>query len=78
LIRSFVAVNDKSAGHDRWRKCSPQRKKTAEAIQQEVAGEVSHVLRAVFAAWHKTGRIALEAIETLIREPMHAAGAVVI
>ena len=33
------------------------------------------MLQVVFAAWHKTGRIDLEATETLIRESMHAAGA---
>lgn len=33
------------------------------------------MLQVVFAGWHKTGRIDLEAVETLIRESMHAAGA---
>jgi hypothetical protein len=33
------------------------------------------MLQVVFAGWHKTGRIDLEAIETLIRESMHSAGA---
>jgi hypothetical protein len=36
---------------------------------------VNRVLQVVFAAWHRTGQIDLEAVETLMRESMHAAGA---
>jgi hypothetical protein len=36
---------------------------------------VNRIFQVVFTAWHKTGRIDLEAVETLIRESMHSAGA---
>src|ERR1044072_35841 len=53
-------------------------KKTAEAIQQEVAQEVNRILQIVFGDWHKTGSIDLEPLEMLVRESIHRAGAVTI
>jgi hypothetical protein len=53
-------------------------KKTAEAIQQEVAQEVGRIVQIVFGDWHKTGRIDLEAVELLVRDSMHHAGALAV
>ena len=50
-------------------------KKTAEAIQREVAQEVNRLLQVVFAGCRKTGQSDLEAVEMLVRESMHRAGA---
>ena len=50
-------------------------KKTAEAIQKEVAREVDQLLRVVFSARRKTGRWDLEALEMVVRSAMHQAGA---
>src|SRR5437016_2971043 len=51
------------------------RKKTTQAIQQEVAREVDRFLRIVFQERHSHGRIDLEAVETAMRSAMHQAGA---
>ena len=51
------------------------RKKTAEAIQREIAREVDRLLNAIFQDRRKSGRLDLEAVETLIRSAMHRAGA---
>jgi hypothetical protein len=51
------------------------RKKTAEAIQQEIAREVEHLLQLIFSERGKTGRLDLEAIEMAMRSAMHQAGA---
>lgn len=51
-------------------------KKTAEAIQREIASEVTQLLRLVFSERRKTGRLDLEAIEMAVRAAMHQAGAV--
>src|SRR5438105_3289860 len=50
-------------------------KKTAEAIQQEVAREITQLLRILFAARGKTGQVDLEATEMVVRSAMHRAGA---
>ena len=50
-------------------------KKTAAAIHQEVAREVSTLLGVIFAERHKTGRLDLEAVEMAVRAGMHRAGA---
>ena len=52
-------------------------KKTAEAIpiQKEVTREVEQLLRIIFSARRKTGRLDLEAIEMAVRSAMHQAGA---
>jgi hypothetical protein len=50
-------------------------KKTAEAIRQEVTREVEQLLRVVLQSRRKTGRVDLEALETLVRSAMHRAGA---
>jgi hypothetical protein len=50
-------------------------KKTAAAIGQEVAREVDQLLRVIFGARRKSGRLDLEAIEMLVRSVMHQAGA---
>lgn len=50
-------------------------KKTAEAIGQEIAREVDQLLRVLFQARRKTGRLDLEAIEMAVRSAMHQAGA---
>jgi hypothetical protein len=51
------------------------RKKTLEAIQPEVAREVSSLAGKIFADRRKNGHIDLEAVEMLVRESMHRAGA---
>jgi hypothetical protein len=53
-------------------------KKTAEAIQQEVAREIEQLLRTIFTGVRKTGHVDLEAIEMLVRSAMHQAGATVL
>jgi len=50
-------------------------KKTAEAIQQEVAREVDQLLRVIFSDRRKSGRLDLEAIEMAVRSALHRAGA---
>src|ERR1019366_1333821 len=50
-------------------------KKTAEAIQQEVAREIDQLLRVIFSGRRKSGRFDLEAIEMAVRSAMHRAGA---
>jgi hypothetical protein len=50
-------------------------KKTAEAIQQEVAREVSRLLQVIFQDRRKSGRLDLEAVEMAVRSAMHRAGA---
>lgn len=47
----------------------------AEAIHQEVAREVEHLLRAIFTGRRKTRCLDLEAIEMAVRAAMHQAGA---
>jgi hypothetical protein len=51
------------------------REKTLEAIQQEVAREVSCLTRKIFTDRRKNGRIDLEAVEMFVRQSMHRAGA---
>jgi hypothetical protein len=51
-----------------------RRKKTTEAIQREVSGEVDRLLRIIFQE-RNNGRLDLEAVETAIRSAMHHAGA---
>ena len=50
-------------------------KKTAAAIQQEVAQEVEQLLAVIFAARRKNQRWDLEALETATRAALHQAGA---
>ena len=50
-------------------------KKTAAAVHQEIAREVSSFLNRVFAEQHKTGRVDLEAVEMALRSTLHQAGA---
>ena len=50
-------------------------KKTAEAIQQEIAREVEHLLQRVFSEQRKTGCLDFEATEIAMRSAMHQAGA---
>jgi hypothetical protein len=64
----------KSCGRSRNPRRRP-RKKTAEAIQKEVAREVDQLLRVVFSACRQSGRLDLEAIEMAVRSAMHQAGA---
>lgn len=61
---------------DRWRKSrQPSRKKTAEAIRQEIAREVDQLLRVVFHERRRTGHLDLEATEMALRSALHRAGA---
>jgi len=53
-------------------------KKTAEAIQKEVAQEIDQLLRVIFADLRKSGRLDLEAVEMATRTAMHQAGAAVL
>jgi hypothetical protein len=55
--------------------CVATGKKTADAICQEVTREVDQLLRVIFNAGRKTGRVDLEAIEMAVRSAMHQAGA---
>jgi hypothetical protein len=55
----------------------PSGKKTAEAIQQEVAAEIARLLELAFADRHRQG-VDLEAMEMAIRAAMHQAGASVL
>jgi hypothetical protein len=50
-------------------------KKTAAAIHQEVAREISQLLGRIFAQRGKDGRIDLEAVEMAMRSALHRAGA---
>ena len=50
-------------------------KKTAVAIHQEITREVDRLLHVLFNGQRKTGRVDLEAIETIVRSAMHQAGA---
>ena len=50
-------------------------KKTAEAIQKEVAREVDQLLRVVFRDRRASGHFDLESVEAAIRSAMHHAGA---
>jgi hypothetical protein len=56
------------------RNCRQVRKKTAEAIRQEVVREVDQLLCVVFNGRRKTGRLDLEAVEMAVRVAMHHAG----
>jgi hypothetical protein len=56
----------------------PWGKKTAEAIQEEVAAEIARLLEIVFADLRKQGHVDLEALEMATRSAMHRAGASVI
>ena len=50
-------------------------KKTAVAIHQEVARELNGILARVFTERDKTGNMDLEAVEMMLRDAMHQAGA---
>jgi hypothetical protein len=56
----------------------PGGKKKAEAIQREVAQEIDRLLRVIFTDLRKSGRLDLEAVETITRKAMHQAGASVL
>jgi hypothetical protein len=68
----------RSAGHGLSPILSRQRKKTTEAIQQEVAREVNQLLRVIFNGRRQSGRLDLEATEMVVRSVMHQAGAAVL
>src|SRR5271156_96685 len=68
----------RSAEHARSPKLSRRRKKTAEAIQQEVAREVNELLRVIFNGRRQSGHLDLEATEMVVRSVMHQAGASVL
>lgn len=53
----------------------PAGKKTAEAIQAEIAREVEQLLHTIFTGARKSGHLDLEAVEMLMRSAMHQAGA---
>ena len=53
-------------------------KKTAQAIQREVAQEVESLLAVIFAGRRKSGGLDLEAVERATRAAMHRAGAAVL
>src|SRR6266478_4936057 len=68
----------RSAGRARSPIPSLRRKKTAEAIQQEVAREVNQLLRVIFSGIRRSGHLDLEATEMVVRSAMHQAGASVL
>jgi hypothetical protein len=53
-------------------------KKTAAAVQKEVAQEIDQLLRVIFTDLRKSGRLDLEAVERATRAAMHRAGATVL
>ncbi len=61
--------------HDLWRIRSPQRKKTAAAIQAEITREVTSLLTLIFAERKQAGGMDWEAVEMALRAAMHRAGA---
>src|SRR5260370_22956748 len=63
-----VAADRRSRGDDPG-------KKTTEAIQQEVAREVEHLLALIFRERRHQGRLDLEAVEMAIRSALRQAGA---
>ena len=65
IYRLKPILKEESAGEE----------KTAEAIRQEVAPELEHLLQVIFQGQRKSGRLDLEAIEMLVRSVMHQAGA---
>src|ERR1039458_2806251 len=68
-----------SASCGLWKNTSrPPRKKTAEAIQQEITREVSQLLGVILNGRRQTGHLELEATEMLVRSAMHHAGATVL
>ena len=74
-VRSQLEVNERICRKRPGRILCRHRKKAAEAICQEVTREVDQLLRVIFNAGRKTGRVDLEAIETSVRSAMHQAGA---
>ena len=62
----------------RGRRAESAGKKTAEAIQQEVAVEVGRLLRVVLCERRKRGSLDLEAVEQATRDALHQAGAVLL
>jgi hypothetical protein len=50
-------------------------KKTAEAIQLEISQEVTRLLHVVVTGYRKSGQMDMEAVEMLVRESIHRAGA---
>lgn len=75
LIQELLEVNEKICRARPLDDACPRRKKTAEAIRQEVAREVEQVLQVVFRARRKTGAVDLEALEMAVRSAMHRAAA---
>src|SRR6266536_1472157 len=75
-IRNLLRSTRRSVryAHPSQTRCC-QRKKTAQAIQQEVTREVDQLLRVIFNGRRKTGRLDLEGIEMAVRSVMHHAGA---
>jgi hypothetical protein len=65
----------RSAARAQWKSLCHQRKKTAEAIHQEVTREVEQLLQTLLTGRRQTGHLDLEAIETTVRSAMHQAGA---
>jgi Uncharacterised protein family (UPF0236) len=53
-------------------------KKTAEAIQEEVAAEIARLLEVAFGSLRKERRVDMEALEMATRAAMHRAGATVL
>jgi hypothetical protein len=72
LSRAFIDINEQIC---RLRPIEEQppsaQKKTAEAIQQEIAKEVSSLLRLVFTDARRSGHLDLEALETATRSATH-------
>jgi hypothetical protein len=74
-VRNCWRSRRKSAAHGLSPILSRRRKKTTGAIQQEVAREVSQLLRVIFNGRRQSGRLDLEATEMVVRSVMHQAGA---
>ena len=75
LSPAFVAVNERICRQRPVEDTLTAEEKTAAAIQQEVAQEVSRLLQVVFASGRKSGRVDLEAVEMAVRGAMCRAGA---
>ena len=65
---SASCVQPRQRRRKRWR----NRKKTADAIRQEIDREIDRLMRVVFHDRRRTGRLDLAAVEMAMRSGMHA------
>jgi hypothetical protein len=76
LSQQFVEVNTQICELRPVTEATPSaQKKTSEAIQKELTGQVEPLPRIILRDRKATGRLDLESVETAIRAAMHQAGA---